>query len=1457
MKKKKIACLLALVLGLSLGLVMVPMAETAQAQEPDTGTGQTLNVAKWTGPTDTGVSGRETVLYDGDNYHMWYSSADEETLYHTSSATPGNFTESTTCDFGDTAPVEVGSVTVVKEGEMYYMIAYGSTDKVFNIYTSTNGNAWENKGLVFDGTGLSDYNKIDGPYLFKDGDKYRLYFQVKNADGARYEIYTAEATDTTLAAIAGTGDTVDFTLADDDNPVLTPEEGEPDAWDGAFVMHPWVVKDGDVYYMWYSAHEGSGSAQQIGVASSTDGYTWVKSPGNPIMLPATGYAEPSVIIDDDGTWQMWCMGTGGTINYLTATGPFEFSSIQAAVNAASAGDTINVAAGTYTEDVNINKQVNLIGIESNDDRPTIIGKLTINHTEYSGEETTLIQDIDFEAASADSIYINGASEVTIKDCNFDGKTDTANPANRAIEMQNSNDITIDNCTFQGGYYVTIQASSRVNNLTVKDSTITGCKSGINLQIGDNLVVENTDISVIAKGATNDTYCVRFASAPDGSGAGMTITGGTFTVDKDGLTASSGTYHSAIIIRAGATGTLKANQMNIDGEVVNLATEVQLDATNNWWGSVNGPSHASNTFNVGSQGSAASGSINYAPWLNAATPTGVSFAPVTNGENGYASIQAAIDDADSGDTINVAAGTYTEQVVINKNLTLEGAGAESTIIVAPESPASFRFTESGSSWEPVVFAFGGTNTSGSIAGTDTITVTISGFTIDGADRVPTQRSAGILLRNASGSISNNTVQNMSIDGKETFGILVYGDSEVTIEGNNVSGYARGGIGASGDNSTCPDPNAIITGNTVTGPGMDKNVTWAPNGIQIGYGATGEVTGNIVSGNGYPGTDWTGSGILVVMSNGVKVHDNTVTGNETGIGTSGVINGTWIYDNIIDGNTFGISIQNQAANTMIKDNIITNSSCDGIDICNFTNYGGPPTGTTIQGNTITGNNTKDDATSGGIWVDDGVDGNEVSIHLNNISGNNGFGVINASTTDTQLDATSNWWGDASGPTHPSNGLGTGDAVSDNVNFVPWLDDEYPDGEEVYLVHIGEKGYASIQAAVDATEPGDTITVGSGIYVGNIIIGTDNVTLIGDGAKLEGTGDNPVITIGDINVTVKGFEVDPGTHGIDISLISAGNVVTIEDTHIFANTRNGINVDGVYGTLNVINSHIYNNEGTGIYINNVDGGFVNIEGNTIEDNDTTGIHIASIDADSAVNINYNSIVGNTNGVVNGSAIEIDVTNNWWGDVAGPDTKGNTMRNPYEAKTGGDSVSDNVVYLPWLIQGELNAGWNIWSFPIALDEATTEDLFMAPLFDAGVSAAYYFDSTTQLWGNPGDAGPMDAIYVKVEEPATVRCSISSDATFPAQKEMKAGWNFIGLAELYAMDVEDALISINLVAGDLTGYSHVISPSLTGASWIHFRGAEESFFMLPTKGYWVFMVNDGVLGGFVSTPIIEVEATR
>jgi len=58
------------------------------------------------------------------------------------------------------------------------------------------------------------------------------------------------------------------------------------------------------------------------------------------------------------------------------------------------------------------------------------------------------------------------------------------------------------------------------------------------------------------------------------------------------------------------------------------------------------------------------------------------------------------------------------------------------------------------------------------------------------------------------------------------------------------------------------------------------------------------------------------------------------------------------------------------------------------------------------------------------------------------------------------------------------------------------------------------------------------------------------------------------------------------------------------------------------------------------------------------------------------------------------IDATCNWWGDVAGP----SIGTNPHYW-TSGDAVTSYADYIPWLIQSELDEGWNIWSAPIAAD--------------------------------------------------------------------------------------------------------------------------------------------------------------
>jgi len=84
--------------------------------------------------------------------------------------------------------------------------------------------------------------------------------------------------------------------------------------------------------------------------------------------------------------------------------------------------------------------------------------------------------------------------------------------------------------------------------------------------------------------------------------------------------------------------------------------------------------------------------------------------------------------------------------------------------------------------------------------------------------------------------------------------------------------------------------------------------------------------------------------------------------------------------------------------------------------------------ITGSTISNNGI-------GIWV---VSESTQEAHLNNIVDNTDYGVGNDG--DGTVDATRNWWGDASGPYHESlNPDGMGDEVSQGVDFEPWLGTE----------------------------------------------------------------------------------------------------------------------------------------------------------------------------------------------------------------------------------------------------------------------------------------------------------------------------------------------------------------------------------------------------------------------------------
>lgn len=304
-----------------------------------------------------------------------------------------------------------------------------------------------------------------------------------------------------------------------------------------------------------------------------------------------------------------------------------------------------------------------------------------------------------------------------------------------------------------------------------------------------------------------------------------------------------------------------------------------------------------------------------------------------------SIDDKIDNtAQSGDVVCVESGTYTEQVTINKDVSLRGLN--NPTIEVPADPTKFTIPESGPTWEPIIFAFGGNvDPNGYVSGDGTVNVTVKGFTIDGKGQQPeAARLPAIFYRNASGIVSKNTINNMDIGGKATFGILVYGDSEVDILNNDINGYERGGIGANGDGGAHPSPMVKIASNEVTGStGIAE--AWGPNGIQVGYGTEGKIHDNIVKDNRYSKSSGTASCILVFESNNVSVKRNTVSNCDVGIGI-----GTWgwfgktaeanqVVKNDVSNALFGASLNAIAyagltgTNPSLKNNKVVNNSFDG--------------------------------------------------------------------------------------------------------------------------------------------------------------------------------------------------------------------------------------------------------------------------------------------------------------------------------------------------------------------------------------------------------------------------------------------------------------------------------------------------------------------------------------------------
>ncbi|GAI43141.1 unnamed protein product, partial [marine sediment metagenome] len=229
----------------------------------------------------------------------------------------------------------------------------------------------------------------------------------------------------------------------------------------------------------------------------------------------------------------------------------------------------------------------------------------------------------------------------------------------------------------------------------------------------------------------------------------------------------------------------------------------------------------------------------------------------------------------------------------------------------------------------------------------------------------------------------------------------------------------------------------------------------------------------------------------------------------------------------------------------------------------------------------------------------------------------------------------------------------------------------------------------------------------------------------------------------------------------------------------------------------------------------------------------------------INYNDIYDNTGYGVNVllGISTVDTKYNWWGDASGP---------TYTAATGasvdvsnpegtGENITDRVTYYEWLYKPKadviadnaayytrvvsLSVGWNTLSTPIILDAAG--DTVDEVVDSAKITIAYWYDTNDAdsdgIYWEQVTTGyelkPCDAIYIKMNATDSVILKYNATDISMPTKDLYAGWNLIGLANLETKDVDDAVQSVANTPTNLPGYSQVISPSMNSADWTFSSG--------------------------------------
>jgi hypothetical protein len=319
---------------------------------------------------------------------------------------------------------------------------------------------------------------------------------------------------------------------------------------------------------------------------------------------------------------------------------------------------------------------------------------------------------------------------------------------------------------------------------------------------------------------------------------------------------------------------------------------------------------------------------------------------------YNTISTAVSSVPAGSLIYICPGTYAEQVVITKKLTLEGvagngavgaaaSGSNNPVIVSPAGGVLVNSNDlyGYPSGQPTAAQILVQTPSNALA--TPIVVDISNITVDGSNNglnTCATDLVGIYYQNASGTLNHVTTRYQELPQADfgcQDGLAIYaqsgygtgGSATVAIGNSSVHDYDKNGITADGSGTV-----ATISGNYIVGIGATTLI--GQNGIQMSFGASGKIQNNIVTddvyvnpSDCYPGNCYSATGILLYDSGGTSASHVTISGNTVSNTQEAIVT---ITDGAETADYNDVSSNKVTTNAAI---VVTGATylLDGIDLC----------------------------------------------------------------------------------------------------------------------------------------------------------------------------------------------------------------------------------------------------------------------------------------------------------------------------------------------------------------------------------------------------------------------------------------------------------------------------------------------------------------------------------------------